>query len=271
MSIQLKPNMMQRMTTSRLWGAMLLLSCAFGLAACGDEVSFDASTEAPKVGTSLIAFQYHHDDKGILRERLADSTVVTVLPTLTTYLGKGNVVPFALAMDDTTRPGIPQRDTIYAHYEPNGDVSVRYEGYTISAPGINRSVRIPDSWIVLPFGGKVDTGHVLKDTSYLIDMGNANVPGRVEVMTTQQFIGPAVLVTELGPLNVLGVKVHHVTTLLNNETRSVGVVDVTYHYSPKLGAIVKYDEVSLIGTGSATSLRELSHRGWQTSFYTLVK
>jgi hypothetical protein len=259
------------MRTSRFAGATLLaILSALGLSACGDEVSFTASTEAPKVGTSIIGYQYFYNAKGQYQEQLADSVVMNVLATKS-HAGKGDVIPFAIALDDALRPGVQIPDTIYAHYEPNGDVSIKYNSFNADAPGLGR-ITVPDSWVVLPMGGKVDLTQVLKDTSYTYKgPNNSDIPGRVQVVTTQQFLGPAVIATTLGPLNVLGVRVHHVVTATNNAARALIVTDLTYHYAPKLGAIVKYDRVNLVDPNGTGTPQELSHTGWQTSFYTLVK
>jgi hypothetical protein len=255
------------MTSSRyfrkaLCGIASVALLALGLAACSDAVSFNDSTEAPKVGSSYRVALYHYDSNGRVI-RMADTLRVAVLPTLAQFLGRAAVVPFAMLVH-----GNPD-DTLYLRYEPNGDISYVWPRMTMSRPGTNNVFVIPESWVRLPFGGKTIGVHTLLDTAYTYQQGSEAIPVAVTIKVITQFLGPDPIVTEQGPLNTVKVEAKHEITTVVGTLRQQTVFAHLFWYSPKLGALVQEDVLDLRDAGDGKGLQQRQHDGWTIQAYSL--
>lgn len=237
------------------------------LASCGDEVSFDASNEAPKVGTSYIALQYDYDTTKKIRLHFQDTVRVTVDPTRSPFEGKGDVVPF-VTVSDIPLSTLTLRDTIHMHYEPNGDITAFQRGGTMTSPG-GGMMPIPDAWIIYPFGSKVDTTQTLLDTTYSYGSATSPMTATIKVTSAQEFLGPDQIATEQGNLFVVKVKSEQTWTVIDNGFRTQVVRSIIAYYAPKLGAVAQLDFTELSDFGQG--LIERKRSGWQIASYTLVK
>lgn len=238
------------------FATVILLMTAI-VAACGEDgVGFDASTEAPKVGGSMLGQRYS-DSAGVRRRDPRDTFTIHVAQQLPAYAGRVIVVPFLQHGDDTS----------FVHYESSGDVALYDPPIALPLAGLTW-MRIPAAWIIHPYGLKIDVEQALLDSTLHPSSGMGRV---VRATAAQKFLGPEIVPTAQGPLYTVKSSSIRTITVDEGTIHREAVLHLTMWYSPKLGSFVQADSVKLYDDGSGRGLLEVGHTGWAIASYNLMR
>ncbi len=219
---------MTRISMARMALMTLLVGTAslIGFTGCKDNPSNPGTGNndlvKPKVGSTYTFATYDTDSTGA-KVPGSDSTLVyTVASTTLTLDGKNDCMMLV--------PSNPNEDTVYVHYESNGDVS-QYFG-------------VPDSplegkiWITLPFTSKTQISSTLMDTSYVDSSG---LTTQVKLQSSQVGSGSENVTVGAGTFSAQKVK----WTLASTLTIGPFPVSLTAQsdmwFAPKIGFIVKLE------------------------------
>lgn len=213
---------------------MLLVLAVSALAACSDDgVSFDVSTEGPK--NTLTFLTQHYYDSADMRITLPrDTSTFRVAADRPAYEGRAVVVPFIRGF---------RNDSTFVHYGTNGDISIYDKGTSLAFvfTGVG-NVKVPGAWVTYPFGSKSDINQTLLDT--VLNPQSAT-PRRIRATLKQEFLGPGVMPTVNGPLNVVKAISVRRYTLDEGDRHYESALYLTMWYSPKLGSFVQADSLHM--------------------------
>lgn len=228
-------------TCALIFCAMFVLAgCSSSNSPSTNNTNSQSNSVKPKMGSTFTDSVSTKDTT--LTNQPGSSVTYTLIDTNATVAGKSGVYVF---VSSTTNPANAAFDTLYQHYESNGDLSVYVD---FSAGGFN----VGQEWVTFPFASQT-TSNITTFSTLLIDT--------VTISGTVQGAGTA---TQTVDGNALSVE----KSTLNSQAKSglIGTIPATANvtYAPSIG-LVTYQDITEQGRISSFNLN-LS--GGSTSFLT---